>query len=261
MVSKPTFLGSEHAAAFEDADVAAAYYARPPYSAAVFTLLAELLVDRPRVILDLGCGTGALACRLAPIVDRVDAVDFSAPMIEAGKRSPGGDHPALRWIVGRAEDAPLEPPYALVTAGSSLHWMDWEVVLPRLSRALTPRGMLAIVNEGLVPPPWQADLVAIIRRYSANQDFQPGFDLPTELAARGLFQLQGRQKTAPEPFRQPLDTYVESFHARSALARARIGADAAGRFDAEVRDLVSRHQGSTVELELVSDVAWGRPAA
>jgi ubiquinone/menaquinone biosynthesis C-methylase UbiE len=260
MVSKPAFLGSQHAAAFQDPDVAAAYYTRPPYPDALFELLAELLVDQPRVVLDLGCGTGSIACRLAPIVDRVDAVDFSAPMVEEGRRSPGGDHPALRWIVGRAEDAPLQPPYAMITAGASLHWMDWDIVLPRLGEVLTSRGLLVLVNEGQVPPPWQADLVAIIQRYSANQDFQPGFDLPTELAARGLFQLQGRCKTAPAPFRQPLDTYVESFHARSSLARARMGSDAARRFDAEVRDLVLQHQGSTVELQLVSDVTWGRPS-
>lgn len=43
---------------------------------------------------------------------------------------------------------PLGPPYGLVTAGSSLHWMDWEVVLPRIGRLLSPEGCLAIVNEG-----------------------------------------------------------------------------------------------------------------
>ena len=261
MVARPKFLGPEHAAAFQDPDVAAAYDARPPYPDAVFELLVELLVDWPRVVLDLGCGTGAIARQLAPLVDRVDAVDFSAPMVEEGRRSPGGDHPAICWIVGRAEDAPLQPPYGMVTAGASLHWMDWDVVLPRLGQVLPPRGLLVLVNEGQVPPPWQADLVAIIVRYSANQDYQPGFDLPTALAARGLFQLQERRKTAPVPFRQPLDAYVESFHARSSLARSRMGANAAARFDAEVRDLVARYQGSTVTLHLVSDVAWGRPTA
>jgi SAM-dependent methyltransferase len=260
MNARPAFLGQAHGDAFDDADVAAAYHTRPPYPDTVFELLGELIVDRPRAVLDLGCGTGALACRLAPLVDRVDAVDLSAPMVEAGKRATGGDHPALRWIVGRAEDVPLQAPYALISAGASLHWMEWGTVLPRLGAALTPRGRLAVVNEGQLPPPWQAELIAIIRRYSANQDFQPGFDLPTELVARGLFRLEGRRKTPPTRFRQSLDAYVESFHARSSLARARIGTEAAERFDAEVRDLVHRHHGSTVELHLVADVAWGRPA-
>ena len=259
MVAKPAFLGPVHAAAFQDSDVAAAYHNRPPYPDAVFELLAELPVGQPRVVLDLGCGTGAIACRLAPTVQRVDALDVSPAMIEEGRRSPGGDHPAIRWIVGRAEDAPIDPPYSMVTAGTSLHWMDWEVVLPRVGHALTPGGLLVLISEGFVPPPWQRELIAIIVRYSMNQDYQPGFDLPTELEARGLFQVQGRRKTAPTPFRQGLDAYVESFHARSGLSRARMGADAARSFDAEVRALVSRHQDPVVELQLVSDVTWGRP--
>jgi 2-polyprenyl-3-methyl-5-hydroxy-6-metoxy-1,4-benzoquinol methylase len=113
------------ARAFQDRSVAAAYRLRPPYPPETFEVLAGLLADGPRVALDVGCGDGAIARPLAPLVDRVDAVDASAAMIEAGKGLPGGGHPRLRWIIGRAEDAPLRPPYALVTAGSSLHWMDW----------------------------------------------------------------------------------------------------------------------------------------
>lgn len=43
--------------------------------------------------------------------------------LEAGRWLAGGDAKNLRWIVGRAEDAPLNPPYDLTTAGESLHWM------------------------------------------------------------------------------------------------------------------------------------------
>src|SRR5439155_17899141 len=103
-----------------------AYRSRPPYPDELFEILAGLISDEPRVVLDAGCGTGEIARPLLGRVDRVDAVDFSPAMIERGRRSPGGDHPNLRWIVGRAEDVPLAPPYALITAGASLHWMDWE---------------------------------------------------------------------------------------------------------------------------------------
>ncbi|MBV9278962.1 MAG: class I SAM-dependent methyltransferase, partial [Chloroflexi bacterium] len=52
----------------------------------------------PRVVLDAGCGTGDVARPLAPLVDRVDAVDISAGMIERGRRLPGGENPAITWI-------------------------------------------------------------------------------------------------------------------------------------------------------------------
>jgi SAM-dependent methyltransferase len=259
MAAKPDFYATVHGEAFIDADVAATYHMRPPYPDEVFKLLAELLGDQPRVVLDLGCGAGAIARRVAPLVDRVDAVDISAPMIEEGKRLPGGDHPALRWIVGRAEDAPLDPPYGMVTAAASLHWMDWDVVLPRIGRLLTPGGYLVRIEDGWALPPWQDELVAIIVRYTVNPTNQPFFDLPAELVRRNLFALHGRRKTAPVPFQQSLESYIESFHARSSLTRARLGPDAARAFDAEVRELLLRHQRETVDLQLIADVAWGRP--
>lgn len=108
-------------------------------------------------------------------------------------------------------------------------------------------------------PAWQDELVEIILRYMVNPTNQPFFDLPADLVKRGLLQLHGRRKTAPAPFRQSLDDYIESFHARISLTRARLGAEAARAFDAEVRELMVRRLGETVELQLVTDVAWGRP--
>lgn len=95
MNAKPDFYSVEHGEAFIDAEVAATYHTRPPYPDEVFDLLNELLGSEPRKVLDLGCGTGAIANRLAPHVDRIDAVDISAPMIEAGRyvrpwRQPSG---------------------------------------------------------------------------------------------------------------------------------------------------------------------------
>ncbi|NJN82463.1 MAG: class I SAM-dependent methyltransferase [Caldilineaceae bacterium] len=105
------------------------------------------------------CSTSAaapafLARNLAPRVDRVDAVDLSPRMVEEGKRLPGGNHSNLRWIVGAVEDAQLDPPYALVTAGQSIHWMDWDVLLPRLHKCLSPRGALALVGISIARQPW-----------------------------------------------------------------------------------------------------------
>ena len=69
-------------------------------------------------MLDIGAGEGALARPLADRVDHVDAVDISAAMVRAGRLRPGGTRPNLRWIVGAAGTAPLDGPYALVTAGA-----------------------------------------------------------------------------------------------------------------------------------------------
>ncbi|HEX8036810.1 MAG TPA: class I SAM-dependent methyltransferase, partial [Ktedonobacterales bacterium] len=119
MQPKPKHLGPTYAAQFQDAAIVAAYPARPPYPAEVFEILAGLITAEPRTVLDMGCGTGDVARRLAPLTTRLDAVDVSSRMIALGKTLPGGNAPNLCWIVAAAEDAPLEPPYTLITAGES----------------------------------------------------------------------------------------------------------------------------------------------
>ena len=114
------------------------------------------------------------------------------------------------------EDVPLHPPYALIVAAASLHWMHWETVLPRFHAVLTPGGYLAVVEVVTEPTPWQQAL-GFISAYSMNTDFQP-YDILTvtqELAVRGLFEPHGITTTAPVPFRQSVAAYVESFDARN----------------------------------------------
>jgi len=147
MRPKPAHLAPEYGEQFKDYSMVEAYKYRPPYPDEIFEILDTLITEQPRHVLDIGCGTGAIARHLVDKVDRLDAVDFSQNMIEHGKKLPNGDNPHLHWIYGRVEDVTLEPPYVLVTAGASLHWMNWDVVLPRFREVLTPKGYLAIIGH------------------------------------------------------------------------------------------------------------------
>ena len=53
------------AAVFGQPGVADAYQHRPPYPDEVFDLLERLIAGRPRAVLDIGAGEGALARPLA----------------------------------------------------------------------------------------------------------------------------------------------------------------------------------------------------
>lgn len=268
MREKPGFLGEQVASAFQDASVAAAYERRPPYPAETFDLLLELLGDRPGRVLDAGCGTGFVARPLAARgepgarIERVDAVDCSAAMVAEGRRLSGGDDPRLRWIVARVEDAPLDPPYALITAGDSLHWMDWAVVMPRFATLLAPGAWLAILTVEQVATPWDAALLPVIQRYSTIRDYQP-LDLVAELEARGLFTRAGERITAPVPFTQPLEEYITSFHGRASFSPERMAPDELAAFEAAVRAAVraavAPHAGETVTLQVMARVTWGWP--
>ncbi len=254
---------TQYASVFGDASVVHAYQYRPPYPPEIFEILISLIDTdaEPRTVLDAGCGPGVIARALVQAVDRVDAVDVAARMIEAGKALLGGNDPKLCWIHGAIEHAPLHPPYALIVAAASLHWMHWETIMTRFHDILTPGGHLAVVEVETEPTRW-SDALGFIGKYSMNQDFQ-SYNMGTvtqELAARGLFKLIGIKTTAPMLFRQPVDAYVESFHARNGLSRDRMNANAASEFDGMLLDLVSRHcPNGIVELQIMGRVIWGKP--
>lgn len=256
---RPPQWTSENAARFRDRTVVAAYHLRLPYPSDVFEILLDLVPDRDLPVLDLGTGTGEIARELAPWVKRVDAVDVSPTMIARLREMPGGDHPSLRAIVGRAEDIASDEPYGLITAGDSLHWMDWDVVLPRCARLLVPDGYLAIVHRNEVAPPWQEGLLALIRECSTSKDFET-FDLIAELERRGLFEVAGRYATAPHPSYPTVDDYIESFHSRSSLSRENMPPGSADIFDRHLRELVTPWcQNDQLHLQTVGEVVWGHP--
>ncbi len=257
---KPVHLGPQYAAQFQDAAVVAAYPTRPPYPAAVFETLATLMVE-PRVALDAGCGTGDIARRLAPYAQRVDAIDLSLRMVATGRSMTGGDAPNLLWQVAALEDAPLSGPYGLAVTGESLHWMDWERVMPRLRDALAPGASLVIVERVEEPSPWTAQLFQLIHHYSTNKDFQP-YDVVTELERRDLFALAGTTRTELEPFSQSVGAYIESIHSRNGFSRDRMRPTDADAFDAAVAALLAPHApDGLVTLRIAATLRWGSPLA
>ena len=259
-ISKPKHLGPEYADQFKDESVAGAYVNYPPYTAEVFEVLEGLIRDEPRIVLDIGCGTGDVARPLAALVDHVDAVDQSAAMIEIGRTREGGDRPNISWVCQSAEDFAYDARYSLIVAGASLHWMDWYEVLPLMAGALSERGYLAIVGgRGMNDVPWVEGLNEIIPAYSTNKDYE-SFDLLDELERRRLFSVVGRRRTAPQEYRMSVNRYVEMFHARNGFSRQRMDAQSAAEFDTAVRDLVAPY---TVDQALTFDVStgitWGHP--
>lgn len=257
---RPAGLDRRYGDQFGDRAVVEAYIHRPTYPPQTATALASLL--RPGYpVLDIGCGPGPIARTLVSVAPHVDAVDPAPAMLAVGRTQPGGGHPGIRWIEGYAEDVPLTGPYGLIVAGSSLHWMEWDIVLPRFRSWLAPRAMLAIVQDVIAPSPWEAALSSLIGLYSTNREFQP-YDLLSELTVRGLFQIVGRRRIGPVPFTQSLAAYVESFHARNGFSRQRMPRAEAAAFDVGIAEAVSRHlQDGQVTLAISADIAWGTPLA
>ena len=106
-------------------------------------LLLRHLPRRCERVLDVGCGAGALAARLAGRAGHVDALDRSPVMIEAARRAVPGN---VTCILGDVLHEPLPAGrYDAIVSLTALHHMPLEDVLPRLAAALRPGGVLAAV--------------------------------------------------------------------------------------------------------------------
>ncbi|KXO91127.1 class I SAM-dependent methyltransferase [Tsukamurella pseudospumae] len=98
------------------------------------------LPDRRRRALDVGCGQGLLASRLAQRFGQVDAADRDEEMRIA---TAGLEEPHVRVLGGFDAAA---GPYDLITMVATLHHLDLESALERCRELLAPGGRLLVVG-------------------------------------------------------------------------------------------------------------------
>ncbi len=247
----------QRAAAFDDIDVARSYAYRPPYAPALYRFLLDL-VPRKRCLADLGCGPGKIAAALAGDFADVVAVDPAIAMIETARAI--HPQPNIRWQHARAEEAALPDAIDLVTAGTSIHWMQHEVLFPKLA-GCTP--LVAVITGDAPPnPPWFAEQRVFLTKWLARvHDLT--YD-PVAFTAEGLtyepwLDIAGKREFA-FTFRQSVADHIACQHSRASWARSRMGDALAAEFDRELEALLAPHaRDGMVEFELVSELVWGAP--
>lgn len=115
--------------------------------------LADCVPAAAAAVLDVGCGDGFLAARLARRVPRVVAIDIDGPVLgRARARFP--DVP-VAWCQGDILTHPLETgSFDAVLSNAMLHHLpDTRAALRRLSQLVRPGGTLAVV--GFARPGWR----------------------------------------------------------------------------------------------------------
>ena len=110
-------------------------------------LLLRHVPAHARTALDVGCGTGKFARRLATAGLTVEAIDAHAGVLEAARALSPGEITFREQDVTRAELP--EGGYDFISCLASLHHVPFDTVT-RLRRALTPGGVLAVL--GLAKP-------------------------------------------------------------------------------------------------------------
>jgi SAM-dependent methyltransferase len=123
------------------------YRPRPPQALLdLLTRLAE--VERPRLVVDLGTGTGLSARAWHGRAERVVGIEPDDDMRAVAEARGGG----VEYVAATADATGLPDACAdIVTCSQSLHWMEPEPTFAEVGRILRPGGVFAAYDYDPIP--------------------------------------------------------------------------------------------------------------
>lgn len=138
-------------------------------------LIARIPAVQPKLVYDLGCGTGALTAELQARWPEAQVIglDSSPEMLARA----AADYPDIKWVEADVVDWRADRAASLLFSSAVLHWMDGHRELfPRLLGYLAPGGWLAVqmpgnfdapshrvMHEAAMEGPWRMKLEPVIR--------------------------------------------------------------------------------------------------
>jgi SAM-dependent methyltransferase len=148
---------SQPSASYAEPRLAALYDALNPADASTAFYLG-LPGARPSRILDLGCGTGLLACEFAARGHDVTGADPAAAILAVARGRPGGDR--VRWVHADAAGLATSTRFDLVIMTGHVFQLlledrDVQAALGALARHLAPVGRIAFETRNPAVREWQ----------------------------------------------------------------------------------------------------------
>jgi ubiquinone/menaquinone biosynthesis C-methylase UbiE len=263
----------------------ARYYERGrlPYPPGLASAVAAVLgLDGSGRLLDVGCGPGTVALRLAHLFQEVVGLDADAEMLAEAERRAGELRIRnARWVRARAEELPSGlGSFRVAVFAQSFHWMERERVAAAVFAVLEPCGAAVQISDhaqaGTQPsaplpypsPPYEAIQASVCRylgpvrragqgvlRYGTpageDQVFRgAGFEVMETATVRG-----------GEALVRSVDDVVAAWYSTSASAPHLFG-DQLSAFDAELRGLLAQESPSGLFSEETRDAeirVWRKP--
>src|SRR5215472_8034710 len=169
-------------------------------------------------VLDVGCGAGAFAAKLALRAEQVDALDRSPAMIDAAKRVAPGNVTCILGDV-MADPLPAEH-YDAIMSVTALHHLPLDDALRRLSSALRPGGVLAAIALPRVDLP--RELPVEVLAATGYRMFGAAFAVLRASGWGDWYQLPPSHEAMPKVLEPPLTTRQVRQRATAALPGAQV---------------------------------------
>lgn len=155
-------------------------------------------IERPQLVIDLGCGTGLSTTAWLNHTARVVGVEPSEAMLDIARRKVSGLEDRIAFIAAFSDKLPFAEGEAdIICCSQSFHWMEPTSTLREVERVLRPGGVLVVYDCA----------------------WPPTIALPLEQAYRQLFQKvkqltaeSGQVKAVHFPKHRHLENIGESGH-------------------------------------------------
>jgi SAM-dependent methyltransferase len=231
---------------------------RVPYPDPLLTQILERAgVSGQGHLLDLGCGTGELALRLAPSFRETIAVDPDQEMLAAAKQILHElKIPNIQWRNQRAEQFSADADsFELVTIGAAFHWMDRPAIAERVRDWLQPGQPLVVLGYTSIwsgTADWQFLVRSVIQKWLGEKRRAGSGEYNDRLEPHELVLIQARYTLEEIEYQQPhtwrLDELVGNLYSTSFASPAVLG-ERQPAFEADLRKTLLEYDSSGIYHE------------
>lgn len=140
--------------------------------------------NKKPVVLDIGCGNGALLKELSPIIEKGIGVDASKGILEIAKETHKELNNLKFEIIGGPKILLEDQSVDVVISLLSFRYLDWDPLMDEIKRVLRPGGKVLIIDMITVPVKWFEFpdlLISKFKHYWQRKKYKYFYDNLTKL--------------------------------------------------------------------------------